>query len=156
MQIELILRDDVANLGKIGDVVRVKPGYARNFLLPRGLAIEASTKNLRVLEHQKRVIAVKADRDLKDAEGRAKQVEGLALKVQARAGEEGRLFGSVTNIDVERLLAARGIQVDRRRIELDEPIKQLGTYPIVVAIGRGVRATIQLTVEAATDEAAGG
>lgn len=156
MPVELILRDDVPNLGKIGDVVRVKPGYARNFLLPRGLAVEASGKNLRVLEHQKRVIAVKADRDRKDAEARAKQVEGLTLTVQARAGEEGRLFGSVTNIDVERLLAARGIQVDRRRIELDEPIKQLGTYPIVVAIGRDVRATIQLTVEAAGDEAAGG
>jgi large subunit ribosomal protein L9 len=156
MPVELILRDDVPNLGKIGDVVRVKPGYARNFLLPRGLAVEASTKNLRVLEHQKRVIAVKAERDRKDAEARAKQVEGLQLTVQARAGEEGRLFGSVTNIDIERLLAARGVVVDRRRIELDEPIKQLGTYPIVVSIGRDVKATIQLTVEAAGDEAAGG
>ncbi|MCW5891816.1 MAG: 50S ribosomal protein L9 [bacterium] len=156
MPVELILRDDVPNLGKIGDVVRVKPGYARNFLLPRGLAVEASSKNLRVLEHQKRVIAVKAERDRKDAEARAKQVEGITLTVQARAGDEGRLFGSVTNIDVERLLAARGVHVDRRRIELDEPIKQLGTYSIAVGIGRDVRATIQLTVEAAGDEAAGG
>jgi len=149
MPVQVILRDDVANLGKIGDVVRVKPGYARNYLLPRGLAIEASNKNLKVLEHQKRVIAAKADRDLKAAEGAAKKIDGLKLSVKANAGEEGRLFGSVTNLDLERLLAEKGFQIDRRRIELDEPIKQLGTYPIVVQVGRGVRATVHLTVEAA-------
>jgi large subunit ribosomal protein L9 len=148
MAVEVILRDDVPNLGRIGDVVRVKPGYARNYLLPRGLALEANSKNLRVLEHQKRLIAAKADRDRKTAEGHAKRVEGLELHVQARAGEEGRLFGSVTNIDIERLLAARGVTVDRRRIQLDEPIKQLGTYPVVVQIGRDVRATVQVVVEA--------
>jgi large subunit ribosomal protein L9 len=148
MAVEVILRDDVPNLGKIGDVVRVKAGYARNYLLPRGLALEASSKNLRVLEHQKRVIAAQADRDRKTAEGQAKQVAGLELRVQARAGEEGRLFGSVTNIDIERLLAARGVTVDRRRIQLDEPIKQLGTYPVVVQVGRHVRATVQVVVEA--------
>ncbi len=149
MPVQVILRDDVANLGKIGDVVRVKPGYARNYLLPRGLAIEASNKNLKVLEHQKRVIAAKADRELKAAEGAAKKIDGLKLSVKANAGEEGRLFGSVTNLDLERLLAEKGFQIDRRRIELDEPIKQLGTYPIVVQVGRGVRATVHLTVEAA-------
>lgn len=148
MAVEVILRDDVPNLGRIGDVVRVKAGYARNYLLPRGLALEASSKNLRALEHQKRLIAAQADRDRKTAEGQAKQVEGLELRVQARAGEEGRLFGSVTNIDVERLLAARGVTVDRRRIQLDEPIKQLGTYPVVVQVGRDVRATVQVVVEA--------
>src|SRR4029450_7480890 len=94
MAVEVILRDDVPNLGKIGDVVRVKPGYARNYLLPRGLAIEANSKNLRVLEHQKRVIAATADRDRKTAEAQAKHVDGLELHVRARAGEEGRLFGS--------------------------------------------------------------
>lgn len=148
MAVEVILRDDVPNLGKIGDVVRVRPGYARNFLLPRGLAIEASRKNLRVLEHQKRVIALKADSDRKEAEGRARKLEGLKLTVRARAGEEGRLFGSVTNLDLERLLHAQGIEVDRRRILLDEPIKQLGVYPVAVQMGRDVRATIHVTVEA--------
>jgi large subunit ribosomal protein L9 len=147
MAVEVILRDDVPNLGKIGDVVRVKPGYARNYLLPRGLAIEANSKNLRVLEHQKRVIGAKAERDRKTAEAQAKHVDGLELRVQARAGEEGRLFGSVTNLDIERLLAARGVTVDRRRIQLDEPIKQLGTYPVVVQVGRDVRATVQVIVE---------
>ena len=148
MPVQLILRDDVPNLGKIGDVVRVKPGYARNYLLPRGLAVEASPKNLRVLEHQKRVIAAKADREHKSAEASAKRLDGLQITVRARAGEEGRLFGSVTNMDVERLLADKGFQVDRRRILLDEPIKQLGTYPITVQVGRAARATVQLTVEA--------
>jgi large subunit ribosomal protein L9 len=152
MAVEVILRDDVPNLGKIGEVVRVKPGYARNYLLPRGLAIEANSKNLRVLEHQKRVIAAKADRDRKTAQTQAKHVDGLELHVRARAGEEGRLFGSVTNLDLERLLAARGVVVDRRRIQLDEPIKQIGTYPVVIQVGRDVRATVQVIVEAGDSE----
>ncbi|HSV08805.1 MAG TPA: 50S ribosomal protein L9 [Candidatus Binatus sp.] len=148
MAVEVILRDDVPHLGKIGDVVRVKPGYARNFLFPRGLAIEASGRNLRVLEHQKRVIGAKAERERKSADAVAKSLEGMKLSVKARAGEEGRLFGSVTNLDVERLLADKGFQIDRRRIALDEPIKQLGTFPIVVQVGRDTRATVELTVEA--------
>jgi large subunit ribosomal protein L9 len=151
MAVEIILREDVPNLGKTGDVVRVRPGYARNFLLPRGLAIEASRGNLRQLEHQKRVIAAKADRERKAAEAAAARLEGLTLHVRARAGEEGRLFGSVTNLDVERLLAEQGHVVDRRRIALEEPIKQVGAYPIVVHVGRGVQATVQLVVEAAED-----
>lgn len=154
MAVEVILRDDVPNLGKIGEVVRVKPGYARNFLLPRGLAVEASTKNMRVLEHHKRLIAIKADQDKKVAQGAAAKIEGLKLTITARAGEEGRLFGSVTNLDIERALSAKGITVDRRKIQLDEPIKQLGTFPVVVAVGRDVRATIQLSVEAEEADAA--
>ena len=148
MAFEVILRDDVPNLGKIGDVVRVKPGYARNFLYPRGLAVEASTKNLRALEHQKRVIAVKKEREDKVAQAEAGKLDGLALVIRMRAGEEGRLFGSVTNLDVERLIVEKGHKVDRRKIALAEPIKQLGTFPIVVHVGRDVRATVQLTVEA--------
>ena len=148
MAVEVILRDDVPSLGKIGQVVRVKPGYARNYLFPRGLAVEANRKNLHVLEHQKRVIAAKADRERKSADGVAQKLNGLKLTVAARAGEEGRLFGSVTNIDVERLLTEKGFQVERRRIELADPIKQLGTYPIIIQVGRDVRATVELTVVA--------
>ena len=151
MPVQVILRDDVANLGKIGDVVRVKPGYARNFLIPRGLAVDANPKNLRVLEHQKRVINAKAEREHKNAEAVARRVQGVKLTVRARAGEEGRLFGSVTNMDIERLLAEKGVQVDRRRITLDEPIKQVGTYTIQVQIGRAVRAAVELTVEPEPD-----
>jgi large subunit ribosomal protein L9 len=151
MPVQVILRDDVANLGKIGDVVRVKPGYARNFLIPRGLAVDANPKNLRVLEHQKRVIAAKAEREHKTAEAVARRVQGVKLTVRVRAGEEGRLFGSVTNMDIERLLAEKGVQVDRRRITLDEPIKQVGTYTITVQIGRATRAAVELTVEPEPD-----
>ncbi len=148
MAVEVILREDVPNLGAIGQVVRVRPGYARNYLFPRGLAVEASRKNMAELEHQKRVIAVKAERDRKTAEGVAAKLEGVSVTVRARAGDEGRLFGSVTNIDVERLLAAKGHTVDRRRILLEEPIKQLGTFPVAVQVGRDIRATIQVIVEA--------
>jgi len=148
MAFEVILREDVPNLGAIGDVVRVKPGYARNFLFPRGLAVEASRKNLNVLEHNKRVIAAKAERDRKAAEGVAGTLEGVTVTVQARVGEEGRLFGSVTNLDIERLLAAKGHHVERRRILLAEPIKQLGTYPVTIQLTRTVRATVNVVVEA--------
>jgi large subunit ribosomal protein L9 len=151
MAVEVILREDVPNLGAIGAVVRVKPGYARNYLFPRGLAIEANSRNLNALGHQKRVIGAKAERDRKAAEGVAGKLEGLMVTVRARAGEEGRLFGSVTNLDVERLLAAKGFQVERRRILLEEPIKQLGTFAVVVQVGRDVRATIQVSVEADGD-----
>jgi len=148
MAVEVILREDVANLGAIGEIVRVRPGYARNYLYPRGLAVEANRKNVAELEHQKRVIGVKAERDRKTAEGAASRLEGLTVTVHARAGEEGRLFGSVTNLDVERLLAAKGFPVERRRILLEEPIKQLGTFPVVIQVGRNIRATIQVVVEA--------
>ena len=148
MPVQVILRDDVAHLGKIGDVVRVKAGYARNFLLPRGLAVQASPKNLSALEHQKRIITAKAAREKKSAEAVAARLAGVRLTVRARVGEGGRLFGSVTNLDVERLLGERGLTVDRRRIRLAEPIKELGTFPIAVQIGRDVQATVELTIEA--------
>jgi large subunit ribosomal protein L9 len=148
MALEVILRDDVPNLGKIGEVVRVKPGYARNFLFPRGLAVEANRKNMQVLEHHRRVIADKAERERKAGAAAAAKVEGLTLSVRVRVGDEGRLFGSVTNLDVERLLADKGVKVDRRRIGLDEPIKQVGSYPIKVQVGRDSLATITLVVEA--------
>lgn len=147
MAVEVILREDVPSLGGIGDIVRVRPGYARNYLYPRGLAVEASRKNVSELEHQKRVIAVKGERDRKAAEGVASRLEGLTVNVKARAGEEGRLFGSVTNLDVERLLAAKGYVVERRRILLEEPLKQLGTFPVAIQLGRGVKATINVVVE---------
>jgi large subunit ribosomal protein L9 len=148
MAVEVILREDVPSLGAIGQIVRVRPGYARNYLFPRGLAVEASRKNMAELEHQKRIIGVKAERDRKVAEGAAAKLEGLTVTVRARAGEEGRLFGSVTNLDVERMLAAKGHPIERRRILLEEPIKQLGTFPVTVLVGRDIRATIQVVVEA--------
>ena len=153
MALEVILREDVPNLGSIGEVVRVRPGYARNYLYPRGLAVEASRKNVHELDHHKRIIAVKAERELSAAQGVASKLDGVSVTVRARAGDDGRLFGSVTNLDLERLLGAKGLQVERRRILLEEPIKQLGTFPVAIQVGRGIRATIQVVVEAELETA---
>jgi large subunit ribosomal protein L9 len=143
---EVILRENVANLGETGQVVKVKPGYARNYLLPRGLAVEASRRNVAELEHQKRVMAARRERELKSAREYAERLDGLVIEIRARAGDEDKLYGSVTNIDIERVLAARGFEVDRRRIDLDDPIKRLGTYRIPIGVAQEVKATITLKV----------
>lgn len=150
---EVILREDVQHLGAMGEVVKVKPGYARNYLLPRGMAVEASRRNLATLDHEKALIAIKRDRERKVARAEADKLDGLVIEIQARAGEEDRLYGSVTNLDIAQHLSERGVKVDRRRIDLDDPIKRLGTYRIVVGIAHDVKATITVKVlpEAVTE-----
>lgn len=148
---EIILQEEVANLGQIGDVVNVRNGYARNYLLPRGFAVEANRRNVRVLEHQKRLVAVKKERVVSQAQATSEQLSAVSLTIKARSGEEGRLFGSVTNMDIETALKEKGITVDRRKILLDEPIKQLGEHEVAVNIGGGIRANIK--VEVTSDEA---
>ena len=145
---EVILREDVPNLGTVGDVVKVKPGFARNYLLPRGLAVLADRRNVHVLEHQKRTLADKRERDRRQAETAAQKLSSARLVVKARAGEEGKLFGSVTNLDVEKALAAQGYTVERRRIRLEEPIKSVGEYKVPIHLGVGVDATVTVVVEA--------
>ncbi len=143
---EIILQEEVANLGQIGDVVNVRAGYARNYLLPRGFAVEANRRNVRVLEHQKRLVAAKKQRVESQAQATSEQLSAVSLTIKARSGEEGRLFGSVTNIDIEAALKEKGITVNRRKILLDEPIKQLGEHEVVVNIGGGLRANIKVEV----------
>jgi large subunit ribosomal protein L9 len=145
---EVILREDVQNLGTVGDIVKVKPGFARNYLLPRGLAVVADRRNVRVLEHQKRIVADKRERDRRQAETAAEQLSSLRVTIKARAGEEGKLFGSVTNIDIEKALAEQGVTVERRRIRLAEPIKSIGEHVVPVHLGVGVDAQITVVVEA--------
>jgi len=145
---EVILKEDVPKLGVIGDVVKVRPGYARNYLLPRGLAVVADPRNLGALEHEKRVAAEKREREQRKSDTLAKQLSSVTLSISAKAGEEGKLFGSVTNIDVEKALADQGHTVDRRRIRLDEPIKQLGNYTIEISLPLGVEAKVALAVVA--------
>jgi large subunit ribosomal protein L9 len=145
---EVILREDVFNLGTVGDIVKVKPGFARNYLLPRGLAVVADRRNIHVLEHQKRLMADKRDRDRRQAATVAEQLGSLRLVVKARAGEEGKLFGSVTNIDVEKALAAQGFTVERRRIRLPDPIKSIGEHAVPIHLGVGVDAQVTVVVEA--------
>ena len=145
---DVILREDVPNLGTVGDIVKVKPGFARNYLLPRGLAVMADKRNVRTLEHQKRVVADKREHDRRQAETVAQRLSSLRLTVKARAGEEGKLFGSVTNIDVERALAAAGFQVERRRIRLDDPIKSIGEHAVPIHLSTGVTTQVTVVVEA--------
>ena len=145
---EVILREEIASLGTVGDVVKVKPGFARNYLLPRGLAVVADRRSMHVLEHQKRLAADKRERDRKRAESVAEQFNGLRLTIKARAGEEGKLFGSVTNLDVERALAAQGFSVERRHIRLEDPIKSVGEHTVAIHLGVGVNAQVTVVVEA--------
>jgi large subunit ribosomal protein L9 len=143
---EVILRDDVEHLGAMGDVVRVRPGHARNYLIPRGLAVLADSKNLVSLAHEKRLVEDRRARKRKAAVAEADRIEGLVLETKVRAGEEDKLFGSVTNMDIEKLFAAQGVEVDRRRIDLQDPIKKLGTYRLTVGIEQDVKATFTLKV----------
>ena len=149
---EVILREDVLHLGHIGDIVKVRPGYARNYLLPRGLATVADKRHLRVLEHEKRIVEDKRKRAMSAAEQQAKQLSSTTVTIAARAGEEGKLFGSVTNIDVERALTDAGQTIERRRIRLDEPIKALGEYKVPIALSAGVQAEITVVVTRLAEE----
>lgn len=148
---QVILRDELPNLGTTGDVVKVKAGYARNYLLPRGLAIEASVRNLHELEHQKRVIADKRLREQKSAAAVADKISNVKLVFQVRAGDDGKLFGSVTNQDIHRQLEERGFSIERRRILLDDPIKSLGSHDVVIHLGPDTKATVKVDVSALTE-----
>lgn len=145
---EVILREEVPHLGAVGDIVKVKAGYARNYLLPRGLAAAADHRNVGMLEHQKRTLAEKRERDRKTAEGLAQKLANLRVVIKARAGEEGKLFGSVTNLDIERKVAELGFPIERRRIRLAEPIKTLGEHSVAVHLDNGISANLTIVVEA--------
>jgi large subunit ribosomal protein L9 len=149
--VQVILRDELPNLGTTGDVVKVKPGYARNYLLPRGLAVEASVRNLRELEHQKRVIADKRLREQKTAAAVADKISSVKLVFEVRAGEDGKLFGSITNQDIHRQLEEKGFSIERRRILLDDPIKSLGSHDVVIHLGPDTKATVKVDVTALTE-----
>ncbi len=145
---KLILREDVENLGKGGDLVDVKPGYGRNFLLPRGLAVVANTKNVRELDHQKTVASAKAAKLKASAEAVAKRLSETPVVLRRKAGEQDKLFGSVTAIDIAEALAARGLQLDRRSIDLAEPIKTVGDFEVPVKLHHDVVGKVKVKVEA--------
>jgi large subunit ribosomal protein L9 len=155
--VKLILRDEVPNLGDAGDLVSVKPGFARNYLLPSGKAILATEARVREVEHHKRVVAERMARQLKDLRVARDRLQGTVLSVEVQAGEGGRLFGSVTAIQIAELLAAQGFEVDRRKIQLTEPIKQVGEHKVPVRLHKEVVAEVKLVVtskEAAAEAAA--
>ena len=144
--IPVILQHDLANLGKTGEVVKVRPGYARNYLLPKQLAAAATSKNMSRIEHEQRAAAAKAAKAKVAAEELAKKVGETAISLTRKAGEEGKLFGAVTAKEIEAALAEKGVAVDRRKIQLAEPIKAVGKYEIAVKLGFEVTATIKLDV----------
>lgn len=147
-QVKLILREDIPRLGEAGDLVSVKPGFARNFLLPRGKASLATESRIRQLEHEKRVIGEKLAKELKDLDALRARIEGIPLEVTAAAGEEGKLFGSVTSQNIADLLAEKGVEIDRRKIALAEPIKSVGEHEVALRLRKDLSATIKLTVVA--------
>jgi large subunit ribosomal protein L9 len=148
-QVKLILREDVPKLGHAGEVVSVKPGYARNFLLPQGKAALASEAKVQELEHHRRLIAEKVTRELKDLNAVRDRLEQLQLEVEAKAGEEGKLFGSVTPIQIAELIGEKGVEIDRRKIDLAEPIKEIGEHSVPIRLHREVIANVKLKVTAA-------
>ena len=147
-QVKLILREDVPSLGNAGDLVKVKPGFAWNYLVPQGKATLATEANVRELEHQKRVVAEKIAKDRVDLEIVKDRLEALELAVSARIGEEGRLFGSITAQKIADLFAEQGHEVDRRRIVLAEPIKDAGEHTVQVRLQGDLLASVKITVNA--------
>ncbi len=148
MSVNIILQENVDGLGVIGDQVTVKPGYARNYLVPKGLALIANERNVKELEHQKRQLGRKLEKATKDAEAIKARIEKVACEFTQRASEEGKLFGSVTSMDLEAKIQAAGIEVDRKKIQLAEPIKTLGEHTVVVKLDAGVVAELKVVVSA--------
>ncbi len=147
---KVVLRDDVENLGRKGDVVEVADGYARNFLVPRGLAIKASRGSVAQAEAMRRNRAIREERERDSAQAQAAQIAGTRLEITARAGEGGKLFGSVTASDVaDALREQTGVEVDRRKVGLDEPVKEVGEVDVVVRLHTDVDATLTVVVVAA-------
>ena len=149
MPMRVILTEDVPSLGEAGEVVSVKPGFARNYLLPRGKAVPATDAKVKEIEHHKRVIAERVARERKQLDAERDRLERVELEIAANAGEEGKLFGSVTAAQLAELLEARGISVDRRKIQLDEPIKEVGEHVVAIRLHRDVVARVIVNVSAA-------
>jgi large subunit ribosomal protein L9 len=148
---EIILTENVEGLGTIGDQVNVKPGYGRNYLVPRGLAVAANTRNVKEMEHQKRQLERKVQKVTQAAELLKAKIEAVSCVLTHRAGEEGKLFGSVTSMEIEAKLAEAGVEIDRKKIQLAEPIRSLGEHEVPVKLDAGVVATIKISV-VATEE----
>ena len=144
---EVILKEDVPKLGSRGDVVKVADGYGRNYLLPRKLAIEANEANRAVIEQMKQSALRRAAKDKADAEGLAKLMESVSVSFTRKAGEKDQLFGSVTSADIAGALEQQGYNIDRRKIHLDEPLKQIGEFKVPIRLYKGVDVTVKVVVD---------
>jgi large subunit ribosomal protein L9 len=144
---KVILTENIQSLGRIGDVVKVAPGYARNYLVPKGLALEATGKNVRELEHKKRILAQKREKVRQQMLSTAEKLNQVKITLRRKVSEEDKLYGSVSALDISRALEAQGIEVDRKTIHLVNPIKVLGEYPVQIRVDADVAATIKVSVE---------
>ncbi|MDH3807834.1 MAG: 50S ribosomal protein L9 [Desulfuromonadales bacterium] len=143
---DVILTENVKNLGTIGEVVKVKPGYGRNFLVPQGLAVEASEAKLKEVEHHKRQLNRKAEKLSQEAADVKTRIEAVECTFVHKASEEGKLFGSVTSMEIAESLASQGIEIDRRKILLEQPIKELGEHSVDIKLNAGVNAIVKINV----------
>jgi large subunit ribosomal protein L9 len=144
---EVILKEDIATLGLRGDVVKVAEGYGRNYLLPRKLAIQASAANKKVIEQMKAAAVRRSAKEKAGAEALAKQFEGVSVSFQRKSGENDQLFGSVTSSDIGEALAKKGFEIDRRKIQLHEPLKSVGEFTIPIKLHKDVTTHLKVTVE---------
>ncbi len=143
---QVILIEDVPSLGKIGDLVKVSDGYARNYLIPQNKAMVATGKNLKALDHQKRQVQDRLGKVKKDAQKLAQEIEGLSCTIAKQVGESGKLFGSVTTMDIETYLKENGIEVERKKILLDEPLKSVGMYTVPIKLHSDIVAQLKVWV----------
>jgi len=143
---QVLLREDIDNLGARGEIVRVKAGYARNYLLPRKLAVEATANNVRQIEGEKAALAKREAKERSTAELQASQLQKLTLKFERKVGEAGVLYGSVTSMDIAHALEEQGYEIDRRKIVLREPIKRFGNYNVPVRLHRDVTLELPINV----------
>ncbi|MFA5073977.1 MAG: 50S ribosomal protein L9 [Nitrospirota bacterium] len=143
---QVILREDIEKLGKIGDLVKVADGYARNYLVPKKKAIEATPKNLHAMEHAKKMVSDRIRKLKKEATAEADKIKGISVVIKAKAGEEGKLFGAVTSMDIVNAMKAQGIEIDKRKIMLEEPIKRLGDFKVSIKLHADVSAEMSVSV----------
>jgi large subunit ribosomal protein L9 len=144
---EVILKEDVAKLGSRGDVVRVAEGYGRNYLLPRKLAIQATADNKKVIEQMKAAAVRRSAKEKAQAEELAKQFDGVSINFQRRAGEHDQLFGSVTSSDVAEALEKKGFNIDRRKVQIHDPLRTLGEFTIPIKLQKDVTAHLKVVIE---------
>lgn len=143
---KVILKEDVETLGKRGDTIKVTDGYARNYLIPKGLAMVATSISVKAIEHEKKLIAKRAEKEKKNAEAMLAGFAGVAVTIARKTADQEKLFGSVTTKDIEKALEEKGLKVERKQIALEEPIKQLGEYPVKIKLYPGIAADITVKV----------
>jgi large subunit ribosomal protein L9 len=151
---KVFLKEDVKSLGKMGDIVEVSEGYARNYLIPKKLAVEANVKNVREFEHQKKTIKERADKVRMSSQALADKLSSVTVTISAKAGEEGKLFGSVTTMDIAEALKAQGYDIEKKKIHIEEPIKRIGSYTAEVKVHSDVSAKITVEVTSGASDAA--